>query len=74
MSNHRLELSIRFSDDDGKNWTAPVVIARIKNGWLAYPYLFEAHPGELWITTMQGGLHARLFEKDFVAPAKESNP
>jgi len=66
VSNHRLELSIMFSDDDGKTWTDPVVIARNKKGWIAYPYLFEAHPGELWITTMQGGLQARLHEEDFL--------
>lgn len=66
VSNHRLELSIMFSPDDGKTWTKPVVIARNKRGWIAYPYLFEAHPGELWITTMQGGLRVRLHEKDFV--------
>lgn len=66
VSNHRLELSIMFSDDDGKNWTDPAVIARNKKGWIAYPYLFEASPGELWITTMQGGLRARLCEEDFV--------
>lgn len=66
VSNHRLELSIMFSDDDGKTWTDPVVFARIKKGSLAYPYLFEVNPGELWITTMQGGLRARLLEKDFL--------
>jgi len=66
VSNHRLELSIMFSDDEGKTWTDPVVIARIKKGSLAYPYLFEVQPGELWITTMQGGLRARLLEEDFV--------
>ncbi|MHC4400748.1 MAG: sialidase family protein [Planctomycetota bacterium] len=66
VSNHRLELSIMFSDDDGKTWTDPAVIARNKKGWIAYPYLFEAHPGELWITTMQGGLRVRIHEKDFV--------
>jgi hypothetical protein len=66
VSNHRLELSIMFSDDDSKTWTDPVVIARNKKGWIAYPYLFEAHPGELWITTMQGGLRARLHERYFI--------
>jgi len=66
VSNHRLELSVMFSDDDGKTWTSPVVIARTKAGWLAYPYLFEARPGELWITTMQGGLRAKLKEQEFV--------
>ncbi len=69
VSNHRLELSMRFSEDDGKTWTKPVVIARNKKGWISYPYLFEARPGQLWITTMQGGLRVRLFEKDFVAAA-----
>ena len=66
VSNHRLELSIKFSGDDGKTWTDPVVIARSKKDWIAYPYLFEARPGELWITTMQGNLRIRLNERDFV--------
>ena len=66
VSNHRLELSIMFSDDDGKTWTGPVVFARVKKGVIAYPYLFEPRPGELWITTMQGGLRVKLQEKDFV--------
>lgn len=65
VSAHRMELSIMFSDDDGKTWTTPVVLARLAKGSLAYPYLFESRPGELWITTMQGGLRAKLFEKDF---------
>ena len=54
-----------MSEDDGKSWTKPVVIARVKRGGLAYPYLFEAHPGELWITTMYGSLRIKLSEKDF---------
>ncbi|MFH1265398.1 MAG: sialidase family protein [Planctomycetota bacterium] len=66
VSNHRLELSIMFSEDDGKTWSAPAVIARIKKGSLAYPYVFEARAGELWITTMQGGLRVKLHERDFV--------
>ena len=66
VSNHRLELSIMFSDDDAKTWSDPVVIARGKKGWIAYPYVFEARPGELWITTMQGGLRVKLHESDFV--------
>ena len=48
---HREELSLAFSSDDGATWTKPVVIAREKGGQVAYPYLFEAHPGELWVTT-----------------------
>jgi hypothetical protein len=66
VSNHRLELSIMFSDNDGKTWSKPVVFARDKKDWLAYPYAFEVSPGELWITTMQGDLHVKLREKDFV--------
>ncbi|HEY1010764.1 MAG: sialidase family protein [Daejeonella sp.] len=73
-SNHRGELSVMFSDDDGKNWSKPVVIAKVtdqskvKN--IAYPRVFEANPGELWITTTYasfgGYLSVRLYEKDFL--------
>jgi len=63
----RSELSIAFSDDDGATWTDPVVIARHEDASkrVSYPWIFERRPGELWITTMQGGLKCRLFEKDF---------
>lgn len=63
--NHRKELSIMFSEDDGQSWTDPVVIARTEKD-ISYPYLFEINPGELWLTTWRGGLRARLFEKDFL--------
>ena len=66
VSNHRQELSIMFSDDDGKSWSKPVVVARTNKGQISYPYLFEARPGELWLTTMYGDLRVRLDEKDFV--------
>jgi len=46
---HREELSIAFSNDDGKTWTKPIVLARQPGGQLSYPYLFERRPGELWI-------------------------
>ncbi len=67
VSNHREEVSIMFSDDDGKNWTLPVVIAKIreKGGWASYPYIFEAQPGELWVTLWFGELRIKLSEKDF---------
>ncbi len=72
-SNHREELSIAFSDDDGKTWSKPQVIAKVHKGknidpkikWLSYPYVFEATPGVIWITTMQGELRIKLNEKDF---------
>lgn len=66
VSNHREELSVAFSEDEGKTWTTPVVIARQSGKWLAYPYVFEHQPGELWVTTMQGGIRVKLHEKDFV--------
>lgn len=74
VSNNREELSIMFSDDDGKTWNKPVVIARItqesKVKQLAYPRVFEANPGEIWITTTYssfgGYLSIKLYEKDFL--------
>lgn len=77
VSNHREELSIAFSDDDGASWTKPVVIAHARDTsasgsrrWVSYPYVFEKSPGELWITTMQGGLRMSLREEDFVEAEK----
>lgn len=74
----REELSIAFSKDDGRTWGAPRVIAAryrravgAEERRVSYPYLYERKPGELWITTMQGGLRMRLnladVEKDEVA-------
>lgn len=78
-SNNRQELSIAFSDDDGKSWGEPVVIATVmpdKAGVypkkypeleISYPYAFERRPGEIWLTAWRGvGLRVRLNEKDFV--------
>lgn len=73
-SNHRDELSMAFSEDDGKTWSSPTVIAKIDKSQsmdpplrrISYPYVFERNQGELWITTMQGGLRVRLYEKDFI--------
>lgn len=63
----RKELSIMFSGDDGTTWSQPVVIAgNIREEWTSYPYLFEAVPGEIWITTMQGNLRVKLREEDFI--------
>lgn len=72
-SNHRKELSIAFSEDEGKTWSQPQVIAKVyepeneepKINRVSYPYVFEAKSGVLWITTMQGGLRIKLNEKDF---------
>jgi sialidase-1 len=66
VSNHREELSVAFSADDGKTFTEPVVIARRRRGWLSYPRVFERRPGELWLTTMQGGVRVGMREEEFV--------
>lgn len=73
-SNHREELSVMFSDDDGITWSEPVVIARAteksKVKRLSYPRVFEARPGEIWVTTTYAGfagyLSVKLLEKDFI--------
>lgn len=73
-SNHRGELSVMLSEDDGATWTQPVVIARVtedsEGKCLSYPRVFEARPGEIWVTTTYAGfggyLSVRLFERDFV--------
>ncbi len=46
---HREELSLAFSSDDGMTWTSPQVVAYEDGGGLAYPYIWEHKPGELWI-------------------------
>jgi hypothetical protein len=60
----RGELSIAFSDDEGKSWGTPVVVARSEKG-LAYPYLFEHEAGDLWVFA-GGALRGLLKERDFV--------
>ncbi len=60
-SYHREELSLAISADEGATWSEPQILARRGPGqWVSYPYLFEPNPGELWITTMQCGLRAKL--------------
>jgi len=73
-SGRREQLSMAFSEDDGRTWTNPVVVAYdpMRPGdtepehRLAYPYVFERVPGELWVTTMQGPLRIGLAEDDFL--------
>ncbi|MBL4886343.1 MAG: exo-alpha-sialidase [Planctomycetaceae bacterium] len=66
VSNHRNELSLAISDDEGKTWTKPAVIARQAGTWLAYPFAFEQQPGVLWVTTMQGKVRMIIKEEDFL--------
>ena len=56
----REELFAAFSDDDGQTWTKPVVIARCPGARVAYPYILERRPGELWISAMQGNLRTTV--------------
>ena len=67
-SNHRQELSMAFSEDDGKTWSVAQVIAKVDGDTrqVSYPYVFEANPGELWITTMFSSLRIKLLERDFI--------
>lgn len=73
VSNHREELSIALSMDDGQTWSAPVVIARQPGQWLSYAYLFEPKPGLVWLTTMQGGLRVSFQVQD-IFPSTPSAP
>ncbi len=58
----RAELSLAFSSDETASWSRPVVVAAnyASGGRVSYPYLYERKPGELWITTMQGGLRMKV--------------
>jgi len=69
---YRGELSIAFSDDDGKNWTKPMILARAKNG-LSYPYVFERRNGELWFFAGFGGpLRLKASEESLLQDAKKN--
>jgi len=62
----REELSIAFSSDECATWSPPQVIAANYGGRgrVSYPYLYERKPGQLWITTMQGGLRMKIEVSD----------
>jgi hypothetical protein len=69
VSNYRAELSVAFSSDDGGTWTKPVVVARrldAPGAYLAYTYVFEHHPGHLWLTTIQGDLRLGFDEESLI--------
>jgi hypothetical protein len=62
----REELSMAFSEDDGRTWTDPVILLRLRGRRQSYPQIFERRPGELWVTTWQGLSFIKLSEADFV--------
>lgn len=78
----REQLSFALSHDDGKSWTAPVIVAQdpTERGdtgpehRVSYPYVFEHKPGELWVTTGQGKLRMKLHEADFVKASQGNEP
>jgi len=65
----RVELSLAFSEDETATWSKPVIVAAnyASGGRVSYPYLYERKPGELWITTMQGGLRMKVNTADLHA-------
>jgi hypothetical protein len=65
-SYYREKLAAAFSTDDGRTWSNPVILASKENSWVSYPRVFEPKPGELWISTMQGALSAKVLEKDLL--------
>ena len=77
VSNYRGQLSLAFSENEGKSWSKPIVLASSPDSstkgssrWVSYPYVFEKEPGLLWITTMQGGLRIIIEEQDFAGEKK----
>jgi sialidase-1 len=65
----REELSLAFSSDECATWSPPKIVAANygSGGRVSYPYLYERRPGELWITTMQGGLRMKICVADLGA-------
>lgn len=59
---HREQLAGIISEDDGQTWSKPFILAHCDNAWLSYPYVFEARPGEIWVTTMQSQLKIQCNE------------
>ena len=44
----------------------------VPGGRVSYPYLYERKPGELWITTMQGGLRMKINVADLGAGERQT--
>ena len=65
VSNFRRELSLAFSEDDGASWSDPIVVASSESE-VSYPQIFEAHPGELWLTAHRWNFRAAVRESDFL--------
>ena len=66
----RDELSLMYSDDDGKTWSTPIIVAGNKTPPVSgtntgYPLLFEQSKGVIWIFSMeQSTLRIAIREDD----------
>jgi sialidase-1 len=73
-------IALNFSEDDGKTWSPSTVLiydrpppgADSREQWRGHVIriaeVFEASPGELWVSTHRPDVRLRVFEKDLVAP------
>jgi predicted neuraminidase len=68
VSLYREELSLMFSEDEGRTWTDPMVIAKTTEPktQISYPYLFERRPGEVWLTFPFSTLRFSFREEDIL--------
>lgn len=62
----RGELSIAYSEDEGRTWSPPVILASDPKRRIAYPYIFEPAEGEIWITTTFDTIALGLKESDLL--------
>jgi len=69
----RDELALMYSDDEGKTWSKPLVVADNitpvtdswdSKNWLSYPHACEPTKGMIWITSGFGDIRIAVSEKD----------
>ncbi|MFN7278647.1 MAG: sialidase family protein [bacterium] len=72
VSLHREELSVMISEDEGRTWSAPVVVAKTLKPrlQLSYPYLFEPDPGEIWLSFPFSNLRFSIREQTLLKMTK----
>ena len=64
---YRNQISMMYSDDDGKTWSTPFILATdglYSGQGLSYPHVVELTKGVLWITTDYGNLRVAIKESD----------
>ena len=68
VSLHREEISVMFSEDDGRSWSRPTVVGKTTEPktQISYPYLLERTPGEVWLTFPFSALRLSIRESDFI--------